>query len=493
MNAPLVQMKNINKKFQGVSALKDVSLEIAPNEIMCLLGENGAGKSTLIKILSGSILPDSGEILFDNKPVNIKSPRIATETGISVVHQELDLVPDLTVQQNLFLGRVETRFGIIKTKKLREQSMKAIERVGGKFSPDSIVSNLTVVERQLTMIARALTIKAKLLIMDEPSATLTAEELEQVFIVAKEVVKTGCSILYISHRMDEIFKIGDRATVLRDGKTVATHNIKSITPEILIEEMIGKARENVQSFRDSKEQFSGGLVVKKIYLKNLLHVENIEIPRGKITGFIGLGGSGRSTLLSAIFGSIKSEKEILLDDKGYDPLNPIHAIKNRVALVPEDRKSQGLFTGLNLWQNLIISLRSKKMKSLNPKKYTKPLEILNALSVKFRDLSQLGGELSGGNQQKIVLAKWLVNESDVLLLDEPTRGLDVGAKVDLFNEIHKLANSGAAIAVTSSELPEVLSNCDTIYVLYEGQIKAKFIAPNYNSEQILRYVITGGE
>jgi 5,10-methenyltetrahydrofolate synthetase len=218
-------MKNINKKFQGVSALKDVSLEIAPNEIMCLLGENGAGKSTLIKILSGSILPDSGEILFNNKLVNIKSPRIATETGISVVHQELDLVPDLTVQQNLFLGRVETRFGIIKTKKLREQSMKAIERVGGKFSPDSIVSNLTVVERQLTMIARALTIKAKLLIMDEPSATLTAEELEQVFIVAKEVVKTGCSILYISHRMDEIFKIGDRATVLRDGKTVVLPRI----------------------------------------------------------------------------------------------------------------------------------------------------------------------------------------------------------------------------------------------------------------------------
>lgn len=490
----IVSMRGIVKRFQGVTALDGVDFSINAGEVMCLLGENGAGKSTLIKILSGSYTPDAGEIFFEGKAVTIKTPRMATELGISVVHQELDLVPDLTVAQNLFLGRTPSRFGFIKNSNMQEVAEAAIARVGGQFSPKTKVSELTVVQKQLTMIARALTIEAKLLIMDEPSATLTADELQQVFRVMDEVTKAGCAILYISHRLDEISQIGDRATVLRDGKSVGVHKLTETSQAELIEEIIGGKRGEVASQRSSIaaiEDKNSGLYIDRVFIPGVIDIRNVSIPRGRITGFIGLGGAGRSTLLSALFGSERALREVSLDGQPYDPHSPRQAIARRVGLVPEDRKIQGLMVGRSIWHNMIIAFNKKGFGTAKQRSFSKPKEIASALGVRFHDFSQLGGQLSGGNQQKVVLSKWLVNESNVLLLDEPTRGLDVGAKVELFNEVHKIADSGAAVAVTSSELPEVMMHCDTIYVLYEGQVKEFFVTQGLSAEDILHVVITG--
>ena len=483
-------MQGISKRYQGVQALDDASLDVQQGEVMCLLGENGAGKSTLIKILTGSVTPDSGVIELGGEFIEVRSPLEAVRRGISVVHQELDLVPDQTVAQNLYIGREPSRFGIVDTAQRRRQAADALERVGAHFSPNARVRDLTVVQRQLTMIARALTVNARVLVMDEPSATLTAEELSHVFTVVREVASGGCSVLYISHRMEEVFEIGNRATVMRDGRTVAVHDLASVTQDGLIAEMLGDQRTLVdRPLRDGSHTIAGGLDIKSVVIPGVLEISGITAPRGQVTGLIGLGGSGRSTLLSALFGTIKAQRDVTLDGRAYHPHSPRSAISQKVGLVPEDRKSQGLMINRSVWNNLIEPSLNGRRTMPSPRRFTTPRKVVSALGVRLSSLTQRVRELSGGNQQKVVLGKWLVDASTVLLLDEPTRGLDVGAKADLFDEVHKLADSGTCVLLASSELPEVFANCDTIHVLYEGRLAGSFRPGSNTVDQVLQAML----
>lgn len=489
----LLTVAGVDKRFPpNVQALKNASLEIRPGEVHCLLGANGAGKSTLVKVIAGAYRPDRGSLELDGRPLALHKPLDAVDAGISTIFQELDLVPQLTVEQNLLLGREPSRGFLVRRGERRRRAQEALARVGAPFPPDIEVGRLSVANQQLTAIARALTTDARLLVMDEPSAALDAAEVARVFSVIRDLTTSGRAVLYISHRMEEVFEIGDRATVMRNGQTIDTFDIEQTSEGELVAAMIGKYRSLIErEARNTSGQAELALHVRSIDGPQGLHIEDLTVRVGEIVGLAGLGGAGRTSLLNALFGRLSAHVDAQLSGQPFSPRKPSDAVDQGVGLVPEDRKTEGLVLGMSIGRNVALpSLRGRWLSTwTRTRELTEPH--LQQLNTKYADLSHPVRLLSGGNQQKVVLARWLAHDSQLLLLDEPSRGLDVGAKVDLYERVRALADAGAAVLVASSDLEELVANCDRICVIHEGRNVTEFDPDTASHDEIQHTIITG--
>ena len=489
--APALRMSGIRKAFPGTLALDGADLEVRRGEVHCLLGENGAGKSTLMKVLAGSYQADAGEVQVDGRTVQLTSPQDGLAAGVHVIYQELDLVPDLTVAQNLFLGHAPSRGPLVRRGERNRMAAEAVARVGGRFPVTAPVRSLSVSDQQLTAIAKAVTADARVLVMDEPSATLTAHDLKAVFELVRQLTAEGRSVVYISHRLDEVKEIGDRATVMRDGRTVATVELADTTAEQLVTAMIGRPPSDRRRPASDVGSRPPLLDLRHVRIPGVLDVAGITVAPGEIVGLAGLGGAGRTTLLSAVFGGCPADLDASLAGQPLRAGRPAAAVRAGMGLVPEDRKGQGLLRELSVHRN--AGLAALKPAGVLPGRFAASVarDPLRELGVKFASGDQPVGQLSGGNQQKVVLAKWMARGVRVLLLDEPTRGLDIGAKEDLFRQVHRLAESGVAVLMASSELPELTANADTVWVLYEGRNVARYDPHTTSEEEIARTVVTG--
>ena len=490
----ILEMHHISKSFGGVSALQDVSFKCSPGTVHALVGENGAGKSTLIKILSGALKADSGEIIFKGKNHSSFSTREALNQGISVIYQELALVLQMTVAENIFLGREpRNAFGLVDQVRLRSEAQDLLEQLGIKIDLDIEVGELSVAYQQMIEIAKALSKNADLIIMDEPSAILAGTELEQLFNIIQSLVKGGVSVIYISHRLEEVFKIADVVSVLKDGQLVDTKPIKELDRSQLVRMMVGRSLEEV--FPVSTHQPEDIILeAKNISTDTILNQVSLYIRKGEIVGLAGMVGSGRTELARALFGAdMLASGSISLKGKQIFLNNPSDAIKKKVSLVPEDRKQQGLFIELPIRNNISMSiLRNISLWGfLNWKKEKEIVE----LARKKHSIAMVSGNqeiqyLSGGNQQKVVLAKWLQTRPEVIIMDEPTRGIDVGAKFEIYQLMRQLNKAGIAILMISSELIEILGMSDRILVMKEGSIVAELQSSETSEEQIIEYATT---
>jgi len=484
----ILEMSGISKSYPNVQALDQVHFELRKGEVHALLGENGAGKSTLIKILSGSEKRDSGTIVFDGRPIEHYSPSQAIDMGISVIYQEFNLVPQMTVEQNLFLGR-EKRNGIFVNKRAMSQTAEKIIRSFGIYiAPNALIQNLSVAHQQIVEIAKAILNDAKLFVMDEPSAALSNKELEMLFKIIDELKKQGKSIIYISHRLEEIFRIADRVTILRDGKYICTNRITEMKKEDLIRNMVGR---EITAIYPRKEFVSEECVLAVSNLNNS-KVRNIsfKLNKGEILGISGLMGAGRTETVRSIFGLDKCSVEIYRNGKLINIKDPIDAIENGIGLIPEDRKTQGLLMKMSVAHNISFSSlrRISRYKFVNTRKEKELVRnYISRLRIRTPSENQLVKHLSGGNQQKVVLTKWLATECDILIFDEPTRGIDVGAKSEIYSIMHDMVNQGKSIIMISSELPELMGMCNRIMVMYNGYIAATLSAGDFDQEIILEY------
>jgi ABC-type sugar transport system ATPase subunit len=470
-------MENITKTFGGnVKALENVSFSAKRGEVHALLGENGAGKSTLMKILSGAYKQDSGKIIIDDAEVFFHNTREATHGGIGIVFQELNLVSTLTAVENAFLGRLETnKFGKVEWKKLREKFLQFMSSIDFKIDPDAPVSELSIADKQMVEIAKALLLKSKILIMDEPTATLTTEEIKKLFVIIQDLKKSGVTIIYISHKLEEVFQICDRVTVLRDGHCISTQEVPETNKSKLIEQMVGRSVDVEFPPRD----FNAGdtmLEIDGLFTPGFLRDINFTLRKGEILGIAGLVGSGRTEIARAVFGADKIEKGVFkLNGSTVRIASTMDAKRLSIGLLPEDRKDEGVAVDYSIAKNITITNLNKVSNHfwLNRKKELSESEkLVKRLSIKTPSVNQRLSNLSGGNQQKVVLAKWLFNDADILILDEPTRGIDVGAKYEIYLLMNELAKQGKAIIMISSELPEIFALSDRIIVMYEGQLRA---------------------
>ncbi|MHC1551860.1 sugar ABC transporter ATP-binding protein [Phyllobacterium sp. K27] len=492
MTRNILTVKNVSKTFlPNIIALESASLEIRAGEVHCLLGANGAGKSTLLKIIAGAFRPTGGRLVLDDHPVELRSPAEASRLGISMIYQELDLVPQLTVEQNLFLGHAPGKFGLIDHKARRRRASEALRRVGANFASDACVETLSVANQQLTAIARSLTMDAKIIIMDEPSASLNETELKSVFKVIRDLVKHGVAIVYVSHRLGELREIGDRVTVLRGGKTIGTYNIADTTDDDLVTAIIGRERSLIE--RKVRKPVTGKVALKVNRLRGAqgLDISGLDVRWGEVVGLTGLNGSGRTSFLKALFGAHHFEGEIVLEDKSFHPRHPADSIRCGLGLVPENRKTEGLILHAPIYKNATLPSMRQSWLTRHSLQKQKTTPVLQSLSTKYGKPEQAVVQLSGGNQQKVVLAKWIINGARVLLLDEPSRGLDIGAKADLYNLVDKLAEDGAAVIVASSELEELYAACDAIWVFHEGRNIGRYDPSITDRDTILRATILG--
>ncbi|HEX8521024.1 MAG TPA: sugar ABC transporter ATP-binding protein [Tepidisphaeraceae bacterium] len=499
---PLVQIRNISKSFGGVHALSGVSFPIQKAEIHALCGENGAGKSTLIKILSGSVTPDTGEILIGGQPLTTGAVRASEQAGIAVIHQESVAFPHLSAFDNIFVGREPKRFGkfFLDRPRMRRETRALLERLGESFDPRKPLADLTVAQRQMVGIARALSQDCRLLIMDEPTASLSSRETQVLFRIIRQLQSDGVSILYVSHRLDEVFELSQNVTIFRDGKHVSTTPTNQLTTETLIKQMVGRdLLEADSSFSDSA---SGALSTPPLLqVRNLTRLgtfENIslDVHAGEIVGLSGLVGAGRSELARAIFGADAYDGGSILVKGSPLPPHSIHAaIEAGLALVPEDRQHLGLVlpmsVGANLSMTVLHSLTSAGMTS-GRKEAPIVRQLMADLQVKAASPKVAANTLSGGNQQKLVLGKWLATKPRILILDEPTRGVDVGAKAEFHRLIRNLAAQGVAVLVISSDLPEILALSHRILVMRQGQLAGELPRERATQESILSLAIPGG-
>ncbi len=487
-----LRIKNISKTFPGVKALDDVSFDIKKGELHALCGENGAGKSTLIKILSAVYTTDTGFVELNGQPMKAKTPLEAQQLGISVVHQELKLVESLTVKENIFLGRPFIgKFGV-DWGRMHQEAVTLLKRLNITLDPDEIVSKLSVAQKQIVEICKALSYNAEVIIMDEPSATLTEKELQTLFDILHELKANGITIIYISHRLEEIFKLADSVTVIRDGQHISTLPIAEVDREKLISLMVGRTL----GMEYPKRHVKMGepiLEVKGLQRPGVFKDVSFTLHRGEILGFAGLVGAGRTEVARALFGADKGVSgEIMLDGKPYQAKNVHSAICRGMGLVPEDRKQQGLVLDMMLKENVSMANFSSIMSSifLMPKREdTLAYKFIEMLRIATPDAERKVKNLSGGNQQKVVIAKWLNAESDVLIIDEPTRGIDVGAKAEIYSLMCDLAEKGKAIIMISSDMPELLGICDRILVMHDGRITGSLLANEATQEKILEYAI----
>ena len=495
----MLELRGISKRFPGVLALNGVSLEVRAGEVHALLGENGAGKSTLIKIIAGVYHADAGEIRIDGRPVSVRNPHDAQALGISTIFQEFTLAPDMTVAENIFLGREPLRIralSIVDRRELIRRTRDVLTSLDLQIDPEATIKHLGVAQQQMVEIAKALSLDARLIIMDEPTATLTSHEIDRLFEAIDRLKRRGVAIVYVSHRLDEVKAICDRATILRDGTYVGTVPVASTTIDEMIRLMVG---------RDLKDKFpkiaiepgEEVLRVEQLTRKGILHGVSFRVRRGEIVGIAGLVGSKRTETARAIFGADPIDSgRIFLRGTPVKVRTPADAIANRIALVPEDRKRHGIFGCLSVWENVVVSalrqfsrtgvldLRSAKQRAQAS---------VSSLRVATPDLDKRVLELSGGNQQKVVIAKWLNTNAELFLFDEPTRGIDVGGKIEVYRLMGELLSRGAAIVMISSELPEILGLSDRILVMRDGRICGEFDRADATEENILNCALRGTE
>ncbi|MFE9751320.1 sugar ABC transporter ATP-binding protein [Saccharothrix saharensis] len=494
----LLRMTGIGKTFPGVRALDRVDLEVAEGEVHCLLGQNGAGKSTLIKVLAGAHQPDEGEITWRGERATLPSPVAALRLGVATMYQELDLVPDISVAENVFLGHEPTRFGFTRRRAARDLTATLMARLGHpEIGPDREVGRLSAAGQQLVSMARALAHDARLIVMDEPTAALAADEVDNLFRIVGELTGDGVAVLYISHRLEEIRRIGSRVTVLKDGRTVAA-NLPADTPTSeLVDLMSGRKVETVFPHREASTVDTARevLTVTGLTRKGEFHDIGFHVRAGEILGIAGLVGAGRSEILETVFGARKPDAgHVAVDGKPVRPGSVVAAVKAGIGLAPEERKAQGLLLDLPVAHNVTLSSLSAysragfvdRARELKDSRAT-----LERLDLRPADPRRLVAEFSGGNQQKAVVARWLVRGCKVLLLDEPTRGVDVGARAELYRVIHELAAAGVAVVLVSSEVAEVLGLADRVLVLRDGEVIADRPADELTESAVLDLVMAG--
>ena len=495
MNDYILQVKNVSKSFLGVKALDGVNLNIKKGEVHALIGENGAGKSTLMNIIMGSLHYDSGEIVYKGKNVRFNSTNEAISAGISMIHQELSLIPTYTVSDNIWLGR-EERFrsgGIINKAKQDRATQELLERLGLNIDPDAVISDLNVASMQLVELARAISCDAEVLIMDEPTSALADKEIETLFGIIRNLQSKGVSIIYISHKMEELFRICERVTVFRDGKFISTDNCSDITKDELIKKIVG--RELKEMYPKLEAEIGEPILeVSHLSRNGVFKDINFCVRKGEIVGFAGLAGAGRSEIAQSIFGIDKpTSGDIIIDGKKCKIKEPYDAVKYGIGMVTEDRSRTGAIASLSVKQNLSIAYLKQicnKINFINFKQEDKDCrKKIEELSIKIADIRQQIDSLSGGNQQKVIVGRWLLINPKILILDEPTRGIDVGAKAEIYKLINQLAQMGLAILLISSEMPEILGMSDRILVIREGRLVYECSRAEATQELIGKYAM----
>ena len=489
MSDSILIMDHITKTYPGVTALDDVSVELKEGETLALVGENGAGKSTLIKVLSGAIVPDQGEIKLFGKQYHAMTPALSKELGVAVIYQEFNLMPTMSVAENIFMGEKSGTRYFYNKKVIFKKTQAVFKEMGVHIDPGATVKDLSVAYMQLVEIAKALTKDVKILVMDEPTAPLTDAEVEILFTIIEKLKARGISIIYISHRLNEIFKVADRVTIMRDGKVVHERPTKELNRDLLIRFMVG---------REIKDQYPPRMVKPG---KEILRVEHLfgngdqdisfSLRKGEILGIAGLVGAGRTELARVIFGAEKMDSgTILLDGKQYVPSTPQKAVTNEIGLIPEDRKNDGLILGFPIKWNITLSVLKQLTRMLfirNEDETVLVNQLISNLQIKTPSDMQKAQNLSGGNQQKVVLAKWLAVKCKVLIFDEPTRGIDVGAKYEIYKLMNQLCEQGVGIIMISSDMEEIMGMTDRMIILSEGVQTGELKKEQYSQELILSY------
>ncbi len=494
MNESVLSMKGIHKRFMGVHALKGVDFDLRAGEIHALVGENGAGKSTLMKVLTGIYEKDSGEIHFQGKLFHPHNPKQALSAGIGIIHQELNMMDHLTVAQNIFIGRESMKGGglFLDDKRQKQRTKELFKRLNMNIDPAETLSQLTIGKQQMVEIVKAVSHDLKVLILDEPTAALTEVEIEELFTIMRDLTSKGVAMIYISHRMDEIGRITDRVTVMRDGEYIGTSDTEKITKDEIINMMVGrviyekpKEKSNVRPDADivlEVSNLNAGKLVKNVSFK--LH-------KGEILGFAGLMGAGRTETARAIFGADEIQSgTIKVNGKPVRITDPMDAVAHGIGYLSEDRKRYGLAIGLSVTENVLMASYDKYESGIfihAGKVRAITNEYVNKLSIKTPTVDQLLKNLSGGNQQKVVIAKWLINDAEILIFDEPTRGIDVGAKSEIYTLMNELVAQGKSVIMISSELPEVLRMSDRIVVMCEGRVTGELDIEGASQEDIMKY------
>lgn len=495
-------MKGVVKKFPGVTALKDISFDIQAGEVHVLLGENGAGKSTLMKILSGVYQPTEGKIIIDGKEFSKLTPKDSYENGISVIYQELSVINELSIQENLFVGKLPMKkvgfASVVDYAEMNRKAKELLAKIGLNRDPKTLVEDISVSEKQQVEIAKALASDSKVIVMDEPTASLTNKEVEHLFDVIRALKKEGKGIVFISHKLAEIKEIGDRVSVLKDGAYVGTKQVSEVSVDDLVTMMVGRTVQNTYQHEDAPDSYDGEEVifeVKKLSRKDgKVKDVSFKLHKGEIVGFSGLVGSGRSEMMNSIFGAEpKSAGEVYIGGKKVNIKSPYSAIKHGLAMVTENRRETGFFHNFDIKQNISILPFIKKSTlggagGLTSSKFEKECAEAQkkSLNIKCYSVDQGITELSGGNQQKVILGKWVAADSQIIIFDEPTKGIDIGSKSEIYTLMRKLADEGKGVLVVSSELPELLAVCDTIHVFREGRIVKTFPRREATEENIIK-------
>jgi len=492
-----LEMKEITKTFPGVKALDTMNLFLRPGEVHCLVGENGAGKSTLMKILAGNYQPDSGIILLDGNQIKFSSPSDALKQGVIMIHQELDLLPELSVMENIFLGHeIKKKSGAIDWKKQYEAAQNLISSLGVTFDSKVAVGELSTANRQLTSIAKALSLKSRIMVMDEPSATLIGNELDILFDVIKKMKSEGLIIIYISHRLDEIKEIGDRITIMRDGKFIRTADVNKISIEEIVSSMVGRDLSNMY-IKSNKATDNILLKVNKLTKGIKFQDISFELHKGEILGFAGLIGAGRTDIAKAIIGANPADSgTIEVDGEEAKIKSTMDAVAYGIGLIPEDRREEGAVICRSVKENISFTILDEITTGgvIHKKRLDDEVDLyINNMSIRVTNKNVIMRKLSGGNQQKVVVAKWLAADCNILIMDEPTRGIDVGSKAEIYSLMDQLTSEGNAIILISSELPEIMAMSDRILVIAEGKITKELVPAETTEDEILSYTLPIGK
>lgn len=500
MEQVVLEVKNVTKRFPGVLALSNVDFRLVKGKVHALMGENGAGKSTLMKVIAGIYQADEGDIFLHGEKVAFHTPKQALLHGISMIHQELSPILDMTIAENLFLGKEFCKGRFVDYKKMNSEATALLERVGVELSPTMLMKELTVSQMQMIEIAKALAYDAEIIIMDEPSATITEREISNLFRIIEGLKADGRCIVYITHKMDEVFKIADEITVFRDGEYIGTYDADDIDENQLVVKMVN--RELTEIYPEKHNQLGDEILrVEELSQKGVFENISFTLRKGEILGFSGLMGSGRTEVMNAIFGIAQpTSGAIYINGEKIEKTNPRKVISKGIGYVTEDRKGNGLVLDMSVYDNIVLPSLDKLSNKFGVVSKKKALKISEEyrekLAIKTPSMQQMVKQLSGGNQQKIVLAKWLLQNPDIIIFDEPTRGIDVGAKTEIYKLVAKLAEDGKGIIFISSEMPEILGMSDRVIIFYEGRQTGELAREEATQERIMLYasdVEKGGE
>jgi len=494
MNNCILEMKGIKKYFYGVKALDGVDFKIRTGEVHALIGENGAGKSTLVKILAGVHQPTAGTVIFNDKPVQFPSPQVSQRAGISAIHQEATMFLELSIAENIFMGHhIRNKSnGLLSWKEMKSETQTLLDKLELDIHPDTKVKNLSVAQRHMVEVAKALSLNAKIVIMDEPTSALTLKEVEYLYKIIKKLKSEGKAIIFISHKFEEVFEIADYFTVLRDGKYIGEGKIADITIDKIVQMVIGRSLEQMYPKLEVEQ---GDIILKVENLTKIGVFKNISfnLHKGEILGFFGLVGAGRSEVMQTIFGiDSKTSGEVFINGAKINITNPSDAMNYGLAYLPEDRQIQGAILAMNIRENITLPIIDRISRHIfldHNREFEITDEYGKYIEIKASGWEQLVEDLSGGNQQKVVLAKWIATKPRILIMDEPTKGIDVATKATVHNFISELAKQGIAVILISSELPEILGMSNNIIVMHEGVVTAKFTREEANSKKIIRAAI----